>query len=301
MDAAAHHRPQLALILRLCAVFTLSAMWVLAKLAGESGIHIAEILFWRQLPTAPFLLVWFVALGKLEKLKTRRLGTHGIRAALGLVGMFLNFGAVLLLPLAEASTFSFTSAIWAVLLSAVLLKEPIGIWRWSAVLLGFVGIIVIAQPGDGHIPPLGAAVALTAAFVVALISINIRDLARTDDPLVIVFYFGVITTPILALTLPFVSTPKSAYQWGILAGLSLVGFIGQFLLTAALRYGAVASVIVMDYSGLIWATVFGWIIFDWLPPSTTWIGAPLIIGAGILIAWREHRLAVERAQSAAAV
>jgi len=66
--------------------------------------------------------------------------------------------------------------------------------------------------------------------------------------------------------------------------------MGQALLTAALRYGAVASVIVMDYTGLVWATLFGWLVFSNIPPATTWIGAPMVIVAGILIAWREHRL-----------
>ena len=73
--------------------------------------------------------------------------------------------------------------------------------------------------------------------------------------------------------------------------------LGQFLLTAALRYGAVASVIVMDYSSLVWATLLGWWVFDLLPPASTWLGAPLIVGAGLLIAWREHRLSLQKARA----
>ena len=91
-----------------------------------------------------------------------------------------------------------------------------------------------------------------------------------------------------ALALPFAMTPHSAEQWLILAGIGVVGLLGQILLTTALRFGAVASVIVMDYSGLIWATLFGWLVFGNLPPWTTWLGAPLVVGAGILIAWREQ-------------
>ena len=291
MTAATTQRPLMALLIRLGAAFVLSAMLVLVKLANESGVHLVEILFWRQLPTIPILLAWFAWRGGLGMLRSRRMGKHAQRAAYGLTGMFLNFGAVTLLPLAEATTFGFTSAIWAVILSAILLKEKIGPYRWGAVMLGFVGVLVIAQPGGNAIPWFGAAVALAAPFMIALISIQIRDLTRTEHPLTIVFYFAAFSVPVLAIAMPFVSAPHDAYQWGLLSGLALFGLLGQFLLTAALKYGAVASVIVMDYSSLLWATLFGFWFFDRLPTAALWIGAPLIIAAGSLIAWREHRSA----------
>lgn len=280
----------MALVIRLGAAFVLSVMLVLVKLASESGVHLLEILFWRQLPTVPMIALWLAATGGLVRLRTARIGKHGLRALYGVAGMVLNFGAVTLLPLAEATTINFTTAFWAVILSALILREKVGPWRWAAVVLGFVGVVIITRPGDGHIPLLGALVGLGAAFMIALISIQIRDLARTDEPLSIVFWFSAFSIPVLGVALPFVSAPHSAYQWSLLAGLAGFGLLGQMLLTASLRYGAVASVIVMDYSALIWATLFGWAIYDLLPPATTWIGAPLIVGAGLIIAWREHTL-----------
>lgn len=293
----ADQRPRLALLIRLGAALVLSVMLVMVKLVTQSGVSLAETLFWRQLPTVPILLLWFGAQGRLAFLGSKRLPSHAGRAMTGLAGMFLNFGAVTLLPLAEATTFNFTSAIWAVVLSAVILHEKVGPWRWGAVLLGLAGVIVIAQPGSGHIPLLGAAVALGAAFMIAIISIQIRDLSRTEQPLTIVFWFAAFSVIPLAAAMPFVMTGHTPYQWALLAGLALFGLLGQFLLTAALRYGAVASVIVMDYSSLLWATLLGWWIYDALPPASTWLGAPLIVGAGLLIAWREHRLAIERARA----
>jgi len=272
-------------------MFVLSIMLMLVKLLGESGIHLAEMLFWRQAVTIPILVVWFIASGSTALLKSTRLPQHGVRALYGLLGMFLHFGAVILLPLAESTTFSFTAAIWAVILSAIVLHEKVGIYRWAAVLLGFTGVIIIAQPGSGNIPIFGALVALSAAFMVALISIQVRDLSRTEHPLTIVFYFSAFTTPLLALGMPFVAQGHSIQQWLLLGCLALAGLIGQFLLTASLRLGAVSSVIVMDYSALIWASLFGWSVFGDLPPTAIWIGAPLIIGAGIIIAWREHHIA----------
>lgn len=268
----------------------LSLMLALVKLASDSGLALPEILFWRQLPTVPVIFLLFWASGRLGSFRSERLGQHGVRAILGLIGMALNFGAVTLLPLAEATSFNFSAAIWAVILSALILHEKVGIWRWGAVVLGFAGVLLIAQPGDGHIPLLGAGVALGAAFMIALISIYIRDLTRTEDSLAIVFYFALFTLPVLALSLPFVWQTKNAEQWFYLVALGISGLLGQYLLTSALRYGSVASVMVMDYSALIWATLLGWSLFDRLPPATTWLGAPLIVGAGLLIAWREHRL-----------
>ena len=284
------HRPLLALLIRLGAIGALATMSALIKLAAERGIHLLEIMFWRQFLTIPLALGWVLATSGLSALATRRPGTHFLRGLYGTIGMVLNFGAIILLPLAEATTINFTVPIWAVLLSILLLKEKVGVWRWSAVLLGFAGILVIAQPGSGHFPLYGALVGLGGAFMIALISIQIADLNRTDKPLTIVFYFALFTTPLTALSLPFVMTAHDADGWLLLLGIGLAGALGQLLLTAALRFGKVASVIVMDYSGLFWATLYGWLLFGMLPPASTWLGAPLVVVAGLVIAWREHRL-----------
>jgi len=289
----------LALLIRLGAIAALATMSALVKLAGQHGIHLLEIMFWRQFITLPILLCWVLATTGMGALATRRPGTHFLRALYGTVGMLLTFGAVILLPLAEATTMGFTAPIFAVILSALLLKEQVGIWRWSAVIAGFAGIVLIAQPGGGHIPLFGAAVAIGSAFMIALISIQIADLSRTEKPLTIVFYFAAFSAPMTIFALPFVFEPHDATGWWLLLAIGVTGSIGQLLLTAALRFGSVASVIVMDYSSLFWATLYGWLLFGMLPPASTWLGAPLIVVAGLVIAWREHRLARARAQARA--
>tara|TARA_R110000751_G_scaffold2018_11_gene9516 strand:- start:339736 stop:340656 length:921 start_codon:yes stop_codon:yes gene_type:complete len=289
-----HHRPLLALGLRLAAAFVLAALLACVKLASEKGIHLAEIMFWRQLPTIPILFAWFALRGRLDVLATRRTGSHLRRSGFGLVGMAMNFGAATLLPLAVATTLNYSSAIFAVLLSALILREPTGVWRWSAVAMGFAGVVLIAQPWGGELPLLGAAIALGAALMIALISVQLRDLGRTEHPFTIVFYFSLFSVPVLALAMPFVAKAHAPDEWLLLLACGIIGLLGQVLLTAALRYGAVANVIVMDYSGLIWATLFGWLVFTSLPPASFWFGAPLVVGAGLLIAWREHRLGLAR-------
>lgn len=299
MDAGSRDRPLLALLIRLAAIVGFSTMAALIKLASDRGIHLVEIIFWRQAVTLPLIVGWVLLNGGLVRLATRRPGTHGLRAAYGMAGMVLNFGAVILLPLAEATVLNFTAPIWAVILSTLLLKEQVGTWRWSAVLLGFFGILVIAQPAGGQLPLFGSLVGLGAAFMIALISIQIRDLGRTEEPVTIVFWFSAISTLATLPLMLFFAAAHPLEDWLLLLGIGLTGTWGQLLVTAALRYGAVASVIVMDYSALIWATLFGWALFDALPPATTWLGAPLIVAAGLVIAWREHlRKSVIQAASA---
>lgn len=284
-------RPLLALLMRLAGIAGFALMAALIKLASESGIHLAELLFWRQLLSLPILITWAMLAGGLSQLATTRPRAHGVRAAYGIVGMVLNFGGVILLPLAEATTLGFTAPMFAVLLSIVLLKESVGIWRWSAVAAGFAGILIIAQPGGGHLPLYGAAVALGGAFMIALIAIQIRDLSRTEKPLVIVFWFSVAS---VIVTFPFmlwVHEPLTGEQWWLIVGIGVAGTWGQVLVTTALRFGKVSSVIVMDYSSIIWATLYGWLFFSTLPAITTWIGAPLVVLAGMIISWREHILA----------
>ena len=127
--------------------------------------------------------------------------------------------------------------------------------------------------------------------MIALISIQVADLNKTDRPLAIVFWFSAISTPVFALGLFFTGVSHTGEQWLLLLAIGVTGTIGQVLLTLALRFGAVASVIVMDYSALFWATLYGALLFGALPTASTLLGAPLIIAAGLIITWREHYLA----------
>jgi drug/metabolite transporter (DMT)-like permease len=288
MSATPHDRPILALLIRLLGIAGLATMAALIKLAASRGMHLVELLFWRQAIAIPILLVWAASSGGVKSLSTHRPKAHAVRGIYGLVGMVLNFGAVILLPLAEATTFGFSAPIFAVILSIVLLKEKVGIWRWSAVLAGFAGILLIAQPGGGQIPLLGAGAAIGGAFMIALISIQIRDLSRTENAMTIVFWFAVTSSLCLLPIVPFVSTAHGLEDWGLLLLIGLSGTLGQVGITQALRFGKVSSVIVMDYSSIVWATIFGWFLFATLPPASTWAGAPLVIAAGLVIAWRER-------------
>lgn len=290
-----HDRPMLALALRLLATVLFSIMLLLVKLTGERGIALPETLFWRQALPALAIFGWLVSRGELHRLRTKRPWIHARRALIGGTGMFLTLGVVRILPLAEATVLGFTAPMFAVILSALMLKEKVGPWRWTAVVMGLLGVLIIAGPDTGNLPLLGVAVGIGAAFMVALVTVQVRDLGRTEEPLTVVFYFSAFSAPVLGLFLFQTGASHDVIGWLMLGGIGLTGLFAQIAMTASLRYGSVASVIVVDYIQLAWATFWGWLVFSHLPPASTWIGAPVIIGASLLIAWREHVLGKRRA------
>ncbi|MCT2399429.1 DMT family transporter [Novosphingobium mangrovi (ex Huang et al. 2023)] len=283
-------RPLLAISLRIAAMVMLSTMFMLIKVASERGVSVPELIFWRQALSVPLIFAWLVATGNVGLLATRRMGSHAMRATTGTAGLCCNVGAATLLPLPEATTLGFTSPLFAVVITALVLRDKVGVWRWTAVALGFAGVLIIAQPGSEPVAPLGIASGLGAGIIVATVSFQIRDLARTDAPISCVFWFAFYGTLLTAVLLPIYARPHGMTEWIVLGAIALTGTLAQFLITAALRYGQVASVVVMDYSSLIWATLYGWLIWDSFPPSTTAFGAPLIIAAGLIITWRERYL-----------
>lgn len=287
----ARQRPMLALVLRLGAALTLATMFALVKLASEHGIALSHMLLIRQAASIPILCLWLALTSGFGVMRTQRLGGHFKRSLYGVTGMVLNFLAPILLPLAVSTTFSFAAPIFAVILSALVLREHVGRWRWAAVLLGFAGVLVVASPAGGaEIPMTGALVAIGAAFMVALVSIQIRDLAQTENSVVIVLYFSIFTVPFLFVWSLFDGWTSDPADLALLIGIGVAGTLAQVLLTLALRFGQVASVIVMDYVSLIAASFYGWYLFDNLPPASLWLGAPLIIAAGIIIVVREQIL-----------
>ena len=267
-----------------------SIMLLLVKIGGERGIALSETLFWRQFVPALCIAAWLLLRRQTDKLKTARPWLHARRAVVGMMTRVMILGVVQVLPLAEATVLSFTTPLFAVLLSVALLREAVGPIRWAAVLLGLGGVAIIAGLDQAEIPLLGLALGLGAAFGGALVAIQLREMSRTEVPLTIVFWFSALGALMLSPSLLLTGAEHSRTDWLLLAGIGVSGLACQIFLTAALRYGSVSSVIVMDYSQLIWATLFGWLFFSQLPPASTWLGAPVIIAAGLLVVWREHKL-----------
>src|SRR5690606_2180232 len=185
--------------LRLLAMASLSDMFVLVKMAAEAVVHVAECLFWRLVVVLPLLIIWAMRHGGLSNFHTRRPGTHARRAIMGLTGMALNFGGMIYLPMAEATTINLSVPIFAVIFAALFLGEPTGWQRGSAVIIGFLGVLVVLNPttvvssGFAGEHGMGTLIALAGAIMTALITIQVRDLARTESPMAIVFWFSLIS------------------------------------------------------------------------------------------------------------
>ena len=294
----AEQRPLLGVALRLLTAVLLALMFALVKLASTRGVTLVESLFFRQCGSALCAVALVAAGPGFASLRTRRIGAHVGRMALGLAAMALNFLAMILLPLAEATAIGFSVPIFSTVLAAMLLGEPTGKWRWGAVAAGFVGVLLIVQPGRGEVPIEGAAVALVAALLTASVTIVIRRLGATERASTTVFWFAISSLIPLGLLMPWFAGSHDAATWVILGGMALAGGLAQLTLTASLRLAPVGLVMPMDYTSLLWATLLGLLLFAELPTPSTWLGAPIIIGSGLVIVWREHRLARRAALSA---
>jgi len=298
-DRPAEPRVALGMGLRLVSAMSLALMFAGVKWVGQRGAGVPETLFYRQIGTV-VCAAGFVAIGPgFGSLRTRRFGAHAMRMGIGVVAMLLNFLMVRVLPLAEATAIGFSVPIFATLLAATVLREPTGRWRWGAVVIGFLGVLVIIQPGSGHISTYGGLVALGAVISTACATIAIRHLGTTEPVATTVFWFGLTSLIPLGIAMPFVAHVHDATTFAAIAGLSLAGGIAQLALTGALRLASVALVTPMDYSALLWASLLGLLLFDQAPSQWTWIGAPIVIAAGLVILWREQRLRITRTAVAA--
>ena len=298
-DSPAEQRPIAGVGLRLLTALLLAIMFALVKLASTRGVNLVESLFYRQCGTAACAVGMVAAGPGFASLRTKRVGAHVGRMALGLTAMALNFAAMIMLPLAEATAIGFSVPIFSTVLAAMVLGEPTGRWRWGAVAAGFLGVLLIVQPGTGQVPILGASVALIAALLTASVTIAIRRLGKTERATTTVFWFAVSSLVPLGAMMVWFAGAHDPVTWAILAGLALVGGLAQLTLTGALRLAPVALVMPMDYTSLLWATLLGIWIFGELPTSWIWVGSPIIIASGLVIVWREHRLARRAALSAA--
>jgi drug/metabolite transporter (DMT)-like permease len=273
------------------AYFMFSVMVLFAKLLSVNH-SVIEIAFYRNLiGSLPFLFVVF-ALGRRDILVLRtRPVLVGFRAILGSISLVVTFWAFSLMPLADTTALLFASSLFIPVLGVVFLKELVGPYRWSAVIIGFAGVVIMARP-TGDVYVLGISVALCAAFLHATLQIILRYLGRFESPETISFYFFIIGTVVTALALPFVAVTPATNEIPLLFGVGLSGAAAQWLLSVAYKNAPAAVVTVFNYTSIIWATLFGWMIWNEWPLPAVIAGAAIVITSNILIVWRESRLMV---------
>ena len=290
-DTAHAHRENvvLGMAAAMGAFFMFSVMVVFAKLLSENH-SVIEIAFYRNLiASVPFLFLVF-ALGRREILVLRTKPVLvGVRALIGTVSLTVTFTAYSLMPLADTTALLFTSSLFIPVLGVIFLRESVGPYRWTAVSVGFAGVIIMAQP-SGDVYVLGVTVAMFAAFTHAILQIILRYLGRYESPETVSFYFFVVGTFVTALALPFVAVRPTLTEVPLLIGVGLSGALAQWLLSVAFKNAPAAIVTVFNYSGIVWATFFGWMIWNELPLPAVVIGGTIVIASNMLVVWRESRL-----------
>jgi drug/metabolite transporter (DMT)-like permease len=301
-DAAPSSRPEqnrlLGIGLRIGATTCFAFMAAMIKLGYLRGVSTVELGFYRFAFGLPPLLLWIAWDRNFAAWRTERPLAHVSRAAIGLATMLVAFSALAYLPLAESTTIGFAAPLFAVMLSALVLKEPVGRHRWSAVLIGFLGVLVVMRPGGADLPAIGLVLAVLAAFGVAFVTITIRQIGRTESTQTTVLWFSLLSMLALGSLLPVYGRVHEGETWLILLALGLFGGVAQLCLTASLRYAPVPVVVPFDYTQLLWAVLLGWWIFDNHPPPTTWAGAAVIIASGLYTLYREHRLGRDKPRAA---
>jgi drug/metabolite transporter (DMT)-like permease len=247
-----------------------------------------QILFLRNLIALPVAMLIAWRMGGAAALRTARPLAHLARGALWLCAAALFFTGLGRLGLAEATAILFAAPIFITALSALVLKERVGRWRWGAVGLGFVGVLVVVRPGGAAFQP-AALFPLGTAFFYAALMISARWVDPRESVWTMMLYLvgaGALVSGLASLA---VWTPLHAADAWLFAGIALFGTLGITLMTQAFRVAPAAVVAPFDYTALIWATALGWAIWRDVPDAATWTGAAIIMASGAVVLVRRER------------
>ncbi len=253
----------------------------------STELHPFQIAFFRNLfGLIVFLpLVWRNGLGSF---RTNRLPMHGLRATFNVVAMLCFFYSLSIAPLARVTALTFAAPLFAAILSVILLSERFRMRRWMAIVIGFAGTLVILRPG--LIPAdFGSILALVAAMFWALTMIVIKHLSRTESSLTITGYMSALMSLLSLGPAVYVWTNPNWIQVGWLLLIAFTGTVGQIAFAQSLKDADTTAVMPFDFLKLVWISIFGAWIFAEIPDALTWLGAIIVFGSSMYIAWREHR------------
>lgn len=274
------------ILLMLAAVAVFSTMDALIKhlTAGYSPI---QIIFFRNLFAFLPILPVLARGGGIALLRTQRLGSHIARAAMGFGAMICFFTAFALMPLAEVVAISLSAPIFVTAFSVPLLAERVGPRRWAAVLVGFLGVVVMVRPGGASLSEPVALLPLTGAVLYALALIAMRKLGTTERAPTTVFYFTLACTVLSGLAQPFVWRMPDLVDFALLVCVGLLGGSAQLLMTQSLRLAPAVVVAPFDYTALVFSISFGFAFWGEVPDRMLLAGAAIVVASGLYILHRE--------------
>ncbi|RWN98547.1 MULTISPECIES: DMT family transporter [unclassified Mesorhizobium] len=292
-------------MLKIVSVAVFVAMSSCIKAAGT--VPAGQIVFFRSF-FAIFPIVVFLAFqGKLgTAFSTKRPLNHIARGVVGVCAMGLGFFALIRLPLPEAIALNYAQPLLVVVFSSIFLGEAIRVYRWSAVAVGLVGVLVISWPeltllgsgaalGDQEV--LGVIAALVAAAISAVAMLLVRNLVQSEPTATIVLWFSVTASLLALLSLPFGWQALTPAQAGLLIAAGFCGGLAQILMTAAYRHAEASVVAPFEYTSMLLGIVVGYLAFGDVPTVYMLIGGVIVVAAGIFIIWRERQLGLERART----
>jgi len=224
-----------------------------------------------------------------EVFRTRRPVLHTLRALTGVTAMFCGFYSITHLPLADATAISFAKPLFMILLAVLFLGETVRWRRWTATAVGFVGVLIMINPGEHGLDPAMAA-ALFGTLCVAVVVVLVKRLSSTEAPLTILFTFGIVSTIVSAVPAAFVWQAPTWIELMLLVLIGCLGAAGQSCAIRGFRVGEATAVVPFDYSRLLFAGALGFVLFGDIPTAETLMGAGLIVASTLYIALREAAL-----------
>jgi len=293
--------PLIGIALVLSSTFAFTLMGAVVRYLTRT-VPLGEIVFARSFIALIPLLLMLAWQGELTTaLQTKNPVGHLTRSLTGAVAMFLNFAALVFLPLAEATAIGFAIPLFTVALSALLLGEVVRARRWTAVAIGFLGVLVMIYPNvggstQGSGVAIGVLFAIGGALAVAIAMTQVRHMARMETTASLVFYFSIVCALCGLVTIAWGWKVPTPGELGWMVAMGFLGGIGQLMITESYRHAPASVVAPFAYSGMIYSIVIGYLWFGEVPGTMVLVGAAIVIGAGLFVIWREHRLGLDRTE-----
>ena len=277
--------------------FIFTCNGVMIRLMSEQ-VESVQTAFFRAFFSVLMLLPLILG-GRVKPWHSTRIQGHFWRTLMGTTSMVLGFYAVSMLPLADATALGFSQPLFSVCVAALIIGEKVRWRRWSATIVGFLGVLVMVRPGAGSLQP-GALIALTNALTVALSILLVKRLSDSETPLMILTQFAIWSTLLLVVPAIWVWRWPTAWGWVLAVGVSASATIGQYFWVQAFKAGEMSAVAPFEYLRLPFAVFMGWLIWGQMPEIWTYVGAAIVIASALYIAHREAQLARERRAQALA-
>ena len=275
----------IALMVLSVAVFT--CMDAIIKHVAQAGYTTPQILFFRNLFAFIPLSILIHRQGGLSSLATKKPMAHLIRSLIGLTAMGSFFYGYRTLPLSEAISISFAAPLFMTALSVPMLDEQVGIRRWLAVIVGFVGVLIMVRP-SAHMEP-ATLVMLFGTVFFSLAMIVVRRLSATETSSSIIFYFTLMGVVLSGALMPWFWITPNFTDLMLLISIGIIGGIAQILVTSSIKAAPIAILAPFQYTALLWAVGFDIVIWQIFPSFYTYLGAGILVSTGLYILHRETR------------